>query len=194
MARRFYAPLAVSAVEDRKTGDVDVYGVSDSAEPVDVELAWTLTRLDGTTVDSGRVRSRVPAGGSRKISRLPFAGALAEYGARDLLVWLELEGGDRRAENLVLFAPPKHMELPDPALKATCRKLGDGCFLVCVTAKWPALWVRLDVEGTEALFSDNYFHLSPAGCAEIVVQADPITTVAEFRKKLRLRSLVDLCG
>jgi beta-mannosidase len=191
-AKRFFAPLLISAVADEANGTVDVHATSDRLSPAAARVAWTLTDVGGRTVAADAEPVRAPANGSRRVLRIDLADPLARYGPRDLLLWLELRlRGEVVATHLVTFAPPKHLELTPPQIRARVRRPGGGPFAVTLRAKRPALWTWLELAGAEGRFEDNFFHLRPG--AEVTVQAAPDRhlTVDAFRKKLRIRSLFD---
>jgi beta-mannosidase len=193
MARRFFAPVLVSGVEDAKRQTLDVHVSSDRGEPAAGRLVWTATTVEGRTVARGVKAVRVPARSSRRVARLSLSGAVAKAGgARNLLVWLELSvGGKIVSRNLSAFAKPKHMELGDAEIEASVKAVEDGAFAVTLEAKRPALYVWLELEDADALMSDNFFHLRPG--APITALATPARemTAARFRKALRVRSLTD---
>ena len=58
MARRFYAPLLVSGVEDVKGRKVDLYVTSDRRENCQGSLRWTITDVSGVKIDEGCDRCR----------------------------------------------------------------------------------------------------------------------------------------
>jgi hypothetical protein len=94
------------------------------------------------------------------------------------------------SKNLVLLAAPKEFKLADPALLADVDETTDG-FWVTVSSKNPALWVWLDLEGMDAKYGDNFFHLLPDGPQKIFVQPSSRANKTDFAKQLRVRSLFD---
>jgi hypothetical protein len=62
---------------------------------------------------------------------------------------------------------------------------------VNLTAKSPSLWTWLELDGEDARFSDNFFHLQPAKPVNIVVATEKVLSPVELKKKLRVRSLID---
>jgi beta-mannosidase len=192
MAKKFYAPLLVSGVEDIAKGTVEVHVTSDRREAVAGTVAWSLTDLDGEKVAGGRLAVRAAPGANQRVATVDVSKWLAKHGPRNLLFWLEIEcGGERVAENLVLFARPKHLELEAPGLQAAVQTAADGSFDVVLKARKPALWAWLQLEGLDAALSDNFVHLRPGTDARVHVEPSKPVTVAALRKALRLRSLVD---
>ena len=129
MARRFYAPLLVSAVEDADKGSCEIWVSSDLPAATEGRIRWDLTDLAGRTVRSGHEDVAIAAEKSRRVTTLRLADEIASKGARDLLLWIDLsQGGKTVSTNLVTFARPKHLELPDPELRAKVRPQKDGSY------------------------------------------------------------------
>jgi beta-mannosidase len=197
MARAFFAPLLVSGVEDPGRGVVEVHATSDLLHPAVGTLRWRVTRVDGSLLDQGDRKLQLPPQSSSKVATLALQPFLAQYTARDLLVWLSFEDQDGAvlSRNLVTFARPKHLELREPDLTADLEWLpsdtGASACRVTLTAANPALWAWLELRGIEAAFSDNFLCLEPETPTEIIVR--PLRPVREtaFRRALAVRSLRD---
>ena len=106
-----------------------------------------------------------------------------------LLVWLVLRvNGEVVSDNLVTFAPPKHLELPGPVIRLDIRPRPDGAWNVTLTSDKPALWVWLEHEQGPIHASDNFFHLRPGQVKHIVVHG-----AADFLSDLlRVHSILDV--
>jgi hypothetical protein len=66
----------------------------------------------------------------------------------------------------------------------------DG-YRVTINTDKPALWVWLELEGTDARFSDNFVHLPARGFTRILVRPGQPLSKMNFERALRVRSLVD---
>ena len=191
-ARRFYAPVLVSAVEKDETGLVDVHVTSELPKAASAKLVWRLTTVDGQELARDTRRVSCPEDASRRVERIDLSDPLAKLGRENLLLWLELHlRSECVSDNLVMFAKPKRMDLPDPAIATTVKSLKGGCFEITLKAKRPALWAHLDSTGTEVLFGDNYFHLSPGRPRTVIASPVKPMTKDQLRRKLKVRSLVD---
>jgi beta-mannosidase len=193
MARHFFAPVLVSGLEDAAKGTVEVHVTSDLLRSVPGVLSWTVTDVAGRKLLTGKKNVRTPVNGDRRAVTLRLKGLLKERGPRDLLVWLALAAkGQPKASNLVTFGRPKHLELaekPEITSAVTARK--DGSFTVRLSTKRPALWTWLELDGVDARFSDSFVHLCPGRSARVTVVPSRTLTPAQFRRRLRVRSLVD---
>ncbi len=116
MARRFYAPSIITGVEDLSQGKVAVHVTSDRLAAEDGEVRWQVTTVSGDPVSRGSLALTIPALANKLVTLLELQPFIDQFGARDLLVWLELVDGwgEVRAKNLVTFVRPKHLALQDP--------------------------------------------------------------------------------
>jgi beta-mannosidase len=80
--------------------------------------------------------------------------------------------------------------LPSPRVNASVAAARDGFKLKLDTDKL-ARAVYLSAEGIEGDFSDNYFDLIPGRPVEVEFRPQGRARVEEFRKRLKVRSLVD---
>jgi len=193
MARRFYSPLLVSGVEDVDSGSMEIHVTSDLTVAERGEVRWIATDPEGVRLLSGKVPVDILPGRDLLVKRLNFRELIKNKGSRNILIWLELlTKGKKRSENLVIFARPKHLELKRPrfSLFVSPGKEGKG-FLVELSSDRTALWCRLEPAGGDVVFSDNFFHMRPG--IKKRVEAVPLkdTTLAAFKKRFRIFSLVD---
>ncbi|MCI0394059.1 MAG: hypothetical protein L0332_22845 [Chloroflexi bacterium] len=192
LARRFYASLLVSGLEDLDRGAVEVHLTSDRLEDVTGEIGWLLTTAGGEVVDGGRLTGLIPARQNTLVAALDLAEAIGRFTPRNLLLWLELAvDGQPVSDNLVLLARPKHLELEEPEIQAEVMAVGDGRYQVTLTAQKPALWTWLALEGYEARFSDNFVHLRPDKPAVVTVTCDGNPAREQIQEALRVYSLAD---
>ena len=190
MVKQFFAPILVSGVENTEKGSVTIYINSDLIQPSTGELSWTVTEVQGKTISQGEKQVDIQHG-SRQAYALNVTKYIKEYGIRNLMVWLELKvKGKSVSANLVTFARPKHLELCEPDINAEFTLIKSKP-VVTLTSKTPALWTWLELTGIDARFSDNFFHLRPIKPVSITVATDKPLSVAELRKYLRIRSLID---
>ena len=193
MARDFFAPLLISAVEDPEAGTVEVHVTSDLLEDTTGTVHWTLSDTNGKILMENSLDcDNIAASADTNVCELKFADHLAEYGGRRLLVWVELLiDGKIVSQNLATFIRPKHLELQEPELTAHVQKSGNGAFTVMIDAKHPALWVWPDLSGSKASYSNRFSHLFPGKPVEVHIQPEQAMSLAEFKEKLQLSSLTD---
>jgi len=190
-ARHFYAPVLVSGAEDVKAGTVDVYVTSDSRAECPAKLTWTVTDLAGQKLKEGTLDVVAPSNKSVLVQTLKLDDVIAAHGAANLLVWLKLESqGQVLSQNMVNFAYPRAMNLVDPQLATAVTAQGRG-FVVQLSARHPALWTWLELDGIDARFSDNFVHVTADNPAQITVQPTRPLSLQDFKAALRVRSVYD---
>ncbi|MCL5995736.1 MAG: glycoside hydrolase family 2 protein [Chloroflexi bacterium] len=192
MAKKFYAPILVSAVEDTGTGKVEIHLTNDTLQASAGDVAWRLTDAQGKSLARGKVAAQIDPLKSALVETLDLSGPLKKHGARNLMLWLEyVVKGKRISTNFATFARPKHLELADPAIQLQAESLGDNQFEVTLTAAKPALWAWLELDGIDARFSDGFMHLFPGGSQRVAVTPAKPLTLKQFNKALRVYSLLD---
>lgn len=190
-ARRFFAPLLISGVEDLASGTLEVWLTSDALAVRDVEVAVDVYTVDGTKVKDRKWTVATPSNGPKCIETMDLSGELSKFSERDLLVKLRVfEGGELTTENLVTFARPKHLALRRPALTIErVEETGEETVFAISTDR-PALWVWLEVdEDPDLRWTDNFFTVLP-GERKIVRPQDGFGEGLE-PARIRLRSLYD---
>jgi beta-mannosidase len=194
MARRFYAPVLVSGLENITNQSVAVYVTSDLLKSSSANLTWEVTDPKGESLVKGNETLEISAQASRMVKQLDLRELAGKYGASNLLVWLKLEvSGQPVSENLVTLVYPKELGLADPHLKPAIQKIENG-FRVTLTAETPALWAWLTLKDADASYSDNFAHVRPGSPLEIVVKPNRPMTGAEFAGALQVHSLFDTCN
>jgi len=192
MARRFYAPLLISGVEDGEAGSVGIHITSDRLEKESCDVRWIVTNVSGNILHEGTADVVAEANGNTHAKTLDVNNPLRKYSLRDLLVWLELwKCGERINTNFVTFCRPRDFELKKPEIESTVKQAGDGLFEVKLAADKPALWVWLELAEIDAHYSDNFFCLRPG--QPFVVRVYPFRDMNEneFCRQLLVRSIYD---
>jgi beta-mannosidase len=191
-AKRFFAPMLVTGVEDIERGTVQVYVTSDEGTDQPGQLSWMLSDVSGKTIDSGSCEITVSGRKSQHVETLDLLRQVKAHGSRSVLLWLTLSvGGKVVSTNVVTFARPKHLELSDPAFTANVRQDGQN-FTVSLSVERPALYAWLSLSKLDAQFSDNFFDIAPGQPVEITISGLPSgTSLADVQSQLQLNSLID---
>ena len=194
LARKFFAPVLVSGVEDLKSGTIDVHVTSDLQRALELTLRWIVTDARGSELMAGEKSIRSGKNSDRKVHVLRLKSLLETRSARDVLVWLEIHDGKQRiSENLVTFVRPKHLELSQsPGVSARVRANRNGGFAVTLRSKAAALWSWIELSENDFRADDNFVHVRPGVSVPLVVKPATELGVTEFREQLIVRSLVDL--
>jgi len=192
LARRFYAPLLVSALERPADGSLEIHVTSDRMEACAGKVLWKATDADGKTLEKGEKKVEIAAHQSSLATTLELNHLIDAHTVGNVLVWLKLEvAGQIMSENLATFVPPKDLVLDKPKLKTHIKKVNDG-YVVTISAKKPALWCWLDLPDVDATYSDNFVHIAPDQPVHITVTPKIVMDESSFKSALRVRSIVDL--
>ncbi len=112
LARKFYAPILVSGLENMKDGTIDIFVTSDLLEAHHGKLTWNVTDLNGKSLARESRGVKIPARKSEKVKTLNLQEQIQKLGANDFYTWLKLEvDGKTVSDNLVLLALPKELKL-----------------------------------------------------------------------------------
>jgi beta-mannosidase len=181
MARRFYAPVLVTA---RKAGDeLIVSAVHDLPQVFELSLEVSVVNFSGVTtvLYSDKVKLSPDAG--QELTRVNLNTISNE--SILFLNWTDELGRPQR--NHVAGQPYKYLLLPNPGLK-TVATLNDGAVNIAITAKAIALYVsaECDVAGH---FSDNAFDLLLGESRVITFKPDNPADLARAKDTLLIRDL-----
>ena len=192
LAKRFYAPLMISGLEDPAAGTVEVSITSDLLEAQDGVIRWRLSSTEGDILASGELNASIAPNQNTRVTTLDLRDAIQAQGVRNLLVWLELSvNGEAVSDNLVLFARPKHLALVEPNIQFTVQTSGDKTYQVELTAEHPALWMWLSTADGNCKFSDNFCNLLPGVAKVIEVTTQNALTLDQIQQSLVVQSLID---
>ncbi len=193
IARRFYAPRLVSAVEDPQAGTAEIHVTSDPGHGGAATVRWYATTSEGKTVDRGTIETKLPNGGSKRVTTLKLAALLEKHGHRNVILWLEMVvGGKTVSTNYALFARPKQMNIaPTSSISVATKVLREGTFRVTLKSKKPVLWAWLDHRTADLRCGDNFVCLRPGKTVTIDVEPARDLTAREFKSGLVVRSLRD---
>jgi len=182
LAKRFFAPVLISGVENLETGTVDVHITSDEGETVEATMKWYITDLAGTVLDHGSQSVSIASRQTACVQTINAQPLIEKHSDREVIVWLELLQGDELlSSNLVTFKRPKHLALRKPEIQATLKQQ-DGKQVIEYTTDVVALGVWAEVVGEHDFrFSDNFFSLRPGQSLTVEVIADASITEADYR-------------
>lgn len=188
-ARRFFAPLAVTALRDG--GETRVSIVSDLAHAVRGTLVLSLVDFDGTVHARRTLAADAAPASARELLRAGDAELLQGRSPARTLAVLEWQvEGQAPVRTELYFASPQQQELAAPGLRAAVHAAvhpdGDGLLLdLATTSLARAVW--LDFPGHEVALEDNAFDLLPGAVRTLRLQAD--ASAAALAAALRVRTL-----
>ncbi len=188
-ARRFYAPVLLSIEDDPPRQGV--YVTNDLRQPWSGSLRWSLETLAGATLAAGEEPVSAAPQATTPVKTFDLAAHVTDDNRRDLVFVAELWSPDGlSARQTAYFAPTKHLQLADPQI-ATTTRAADGQLRVELQSRSLARLVEVALDGTDAVFSDNYFDL-PAARPVVVTCPLPVDwDEARGNEALRIRSVYD---
>ena len=209
-AKRFFAPVLVSLLEDHDSGTVEVHVSNHRAGDFAGAVKWWVTDCAGEILREGACKANVLSQGNQVVAtincqdlreaggkeRLPLEirnnKNIPMSGDRDLLVWAVVEeNGAELSRNMAFFAKPKYWKLSDPKIEAIVSE-EEGRLTIELKADACAPWTRLSLKAGDARFSDNYLHLAPHLPARVIVESTDKKDLAQFREALEITPLVRL--
>ncbi|QIX60125.1 glycoside hydrolase family 2 protein [Hymenobacter sp. BT18] len=190
-AKRFYADVLVSPHEE---GDqVRFYVVSDKTSAMPGQLEVRLLDFNGRTLFKQTQNLQIEPLTSKAYLDIPRTKLLGSQDPKKVVLSCELKqaGGPVLSTNTHYFALPKDMELPQPTIKATWKQSNDSTFRLTLQSKTLAREVHLMLTEKDGFFVDNYFDLLPGEKKELTFKSKGPITLAELRRQLAVRTLVD---
>jgi beta-mannosidase len=185
MAKNFYAPAIVSAIQDEK-GKVEIYLTNDGAKAKKAGVTIQVMDFTGKVTFEENISATLPAGGAKLLRHYELAKLTAKPESHFMTLKLDVDGVIFRNEHF--FCAWKKCELPKPEIKLKVKTVKDGFEITLDTDK-PAFYVGLFAEGICGEFDDNCFTLLPG--ERRTVRFEPKFNVAAdaFKKALSVKHL-----
>ena len=169
-ARRFYAPLIVSLVEEN--GIVEAHLINDTETEERGALSLRLRYFDGRDA-APAIETEAGVGANTASGAVASLVLPPDVDREDVFVQAVFisNATGNKAEKILLVAEPKHLRLPDPELTMEHEPdPNDGTrVLIHLTANQFAAYVWLAPFAGAKKLSDNGFHLAPGETKTVVV-------------------------
>lgn len=207
MAKRFFAPVLVSLLEDFDKEVMEVHVSNHRPDGFAGTVKWLATNCAGDVLATGDFDAEAESQSNTLIGkidcaelrtlggtpRIPttrvYANNVPTEGDRDLLVWAFLEEeGNEIFRNLGFFAKPKYWMLKEPAIDVSVSAKGSD-IVIDSDAKTCAPWTRLELTNSDERFSDNFLHIVPGHPAQVRIE-DTQLTVDQVVQQLKVTPLV----
>lgn len=138
-----------------------VYGVSDLPEKTSAVLRLNLADFNGLSLWNRPVKVSLPANGAALIYSIDLKELPLNYRGQEVFLSATLAVGARELDQeLVFFAKPKDLKLPDPGLRTRISDKGDHLDIE-ISAQKLCKNLMLISDNTEVNFSDNFFDMQP---------------------------------
>jgi beta-mannosidase len=147
--------------------------------------------LDGKVLDKGEVSVKAASFAVTPVCQLDFSKRLDDDLTRQVAFVAEMvKDGQIVARQSAFCVPTKHLELADPSI-ATQLKVEKGQIHIQLTAKSFARIVECTLEGTDVIFSDNYFDLPTGRTVDILASLPADWTESQVTSAFKVRSIYD---
>lgn len=183
-AKRFYAPLLLSPVEEQDR--VSVYLVSDLMTEQHSTLRLELLTFSGEQIWRREKSVRIPPLSSAVYEELPIS-LFAAGDRKNMFLYCSLEPPSNDA--CYYFAPVKELHLPKGVPILSTRQIDEG-FEVTLCSQVLLRHVQLGFSASSGHFSDNFFDLVPNKEHRVHIAA-PSLSLTDFNAQLKVSSLVD---
>ena len=98
------------------------------------------------------------------------------------------DGKDIISENTYYFAEPKNLRLEKTDIKKEIERTDNG-YVITLRSKNLAKNVRIDIDGENAAFSDNYFDLLPGRSKKVTINTG--NDIENIDTRIKTFSLID---
>lgn len=190
-AKRFYAPILISACEEGT--NVELHLTNETLSKAAGNVIWRLRDTKGKIIDEGKKEALVEPLSSKCCVALNFDEILDTV-IKKRNTYLEYEfikDNENVSSGTVLFVKPKHFEFVDPQLMVIVEEEEES-FILTITSKAFAKYVSLDLKDMDCVFEDNYFDLSPNVNKKVRVNKNSMSReidIEELKAQVVLRSL-----
>jgi beta-mannosidase len=189
-ARRFFAPVLVSPVDDK--GTINVWGVSDRRTDTAARLTVRMIDFAGHELARRDQDILLAANASRVYVSFGKRELLGGVDPKHLVLSVEIsEKGQPIARNLFWFEKTKDLDLPKPEVALSVAPGQDGAFAVTVGARQLARNVYLTSGAVDGFFGDNFFDLLPGETVTVSFRPQAPTTAAALRAALAATTIAD---
>ena len=173
--KRAFAPVMASALAEGNK--VAIHVNNDRRDTASVDVEWTLYDVANRVVIAGKKRVSVPAQSVACAVDADFTDQIRGGENEHYLAYSVIDRGATVSRGVHLFVAPKSYVFSAPQVRASVTDEGDN-FRLGIVSEAFAYAVAVELDGCDATFSDNYFHLVPG--IEYVVHLPKSTMTAEL--------------
>jgi beta-mannosidase len=186
MAKRFFNPVIVSAVEN---GDkIEFWVTSDLNEEISGELSIKVLTFEGDNVCRYASGIEIRPLASQKVLSLRLSKLLDRSVKREnIMIEMKFNSENITHRNFYFLAPFKSLELPESDLSSKVEE--KGSFEITIHAPKTALFVWLDAGNIHGEFSDNCFHMTAGETIKVSFYPKEQATKKDFVKNLSIKHL-----
>jgi beta-mannosidase len=154
LARRFFAPILVTAQPNEETGDIEIFAIADQAQTEQIKVRAELVSTKGDITLVGDYEALLEANKPNVVHKISAGDVPDDCFLH--LSWFSHDG-QLLGENDYLPHRPKHYAFQTPNIDVAVSHNGHE---VTLSTDQPALYVTYD-HGSKNIYSDNCFTLLP---------------------------------
>jgi beta-mannosidase len=192
MAKRFFAPLLVSAVKTNE-GTVEVWADNDTAKPIAAQVRIRLLDFAGKTLRTVRFPAKLRADTSSRLRSFGLKELLGPKTSVDAaFLTIDLKAGGTTVRNELFLTEYKRCELSQAKISVKIHSEKDGTLLIDLQTDAPAFFVTLDADEIRGTFDDNVLTLLPGEPRTVRFtpkSSSGTKTLAAFRRALKVYHL-----
>ena len=185
MARKFYAPAIVSAIQDDK-GKVEIFLTNDSSRAGKAKVSVQVRDFTGKVTFEENISAILPSGGVKLLRRYELAKLTAKPESHFMILKMDVDGTIFRNEHF--FCAWKKCELPKSDIRVKVKTVKAG-FEITLDAGKPAFYVGLFAEGICGEFDDNCFTLLPDETRTVLFKPKFNVAADALKKALAIKHL-----
>jgi beta-mannosidase len=163
--KRFFAKVLVSIKKNDTM--LEVWGTNDSLDRFKGILQVQHLTFTGDKKFGKETEIAIKPNSSAKIFEMPYVNDDAMTHLESYVVAQLLSDGYVINENRFFFAEPKHLHLPNPAVVGTILNKEGNSYKISIKTDLFAKDIRIEIDGCDAEFNDNYFDLD-TGALKII--------------------------
>lgn len=197
-ARKFYAPVLLSALEEK--GQVKFVVSNETRKQVEAKVVWRLRDCQGAILEEKEITSQVDALSAKNCGEADYHEVEADrfQSRRHYLEYVLFVDGEKTSEGTLLFTRPKHFEFQDPEVSYQTTEEEDRFVLTFETKNY-AKYVWIDSPDFDFVASDNCFDFSKGENyrieilkSEITKEGKPYAATLEEMKHLPVLTAFDI--
>jgi beta-mannosidase len=183
--KRFFAKVLISI---KKNGNnIEVWGTNDSLDRFKGMLQVQQLSFTGEKKFSNDIEVTLKPNSSSKVFEMQYNSNDATIHFESYIVAQLLSDGYVINENRFFFAEPKHLHLPAPRLMCKILEKHKDSYRISIQTDLFAKDVRIEIDGCDAEFNDNYFDMEAGGLK--IIQCNAPQSVKNIERKIMITSL-----
>lgn len=173
-AKKFYAPILLSALEDK--GIVRFVISNETRNKVSAKVIWRLRDNKGNILEEYSEKCDVPALEAAECAKADFTQVLKcrKDFRTQYLEYILLTEEEELSRGTLLFCRPKHFEFLEPGITYSVKEESDSYFITFNTENY-AKYVTIDADEFDFVASENCFDISKGEPKVIEIKKADIT-------------------